>query len=174
MREMRPSLTPLDIRKRTFPPRFRGLDRNEVTQYLDVLADDLEELMRTLDELERENAHLKEEVGRHREREASLKETLLLAQRSAETLRSDTEREAERILAEANRHADRLVQQALEKSAEKEKRIRELRVERKNFQLKLQGMLDMFQQVLNFDKEEEDLDSSVSVLRPKRKDGEAV
>jgi cell division initiation protein len=167
-------MTPMDIRKRTFSLRLRGLDRNEVAQYLDVVADDLEELMRALDELERENSRLREEVDRHRESEASLKETLLLAQRSAQTLRLDTEREAERILVEANRHADRVVQQALEKSAEKEKRIRELRVERKNFQLKLQGMLDMFQQVLNFDKEEEDLDSSVSVMRPKRKDGEAV
>jgi cell division initiation protein len=167
-------MTPMDIRKRTFSLRLRGLDRNEVAQYLDVVADDLEELMRALDELERENSRLREEVDRHRESEASLKETLLLAQRSAQTLRLDTEKEAERILVEANRHADRLVQQALEKAAEKEKRIRELRVERKNFQLKLQGMLDMFQQVLNFDKEEEDLDSSVSVMRPKRKDGEAV
>jgi cell division initiation protein len=173
MRVMRPNVSPLDIRKRTFPARFRGLDRNEVTQYLDVVADDLEELMRTLDELERENSRLKDEVARHRESEASLKETLLMAQRNAETLRSDTEREADRILAEANRHADRVVQQALEKSAEKEKRIRELRVERKNLQLKLQGTLDMFQQVLNFDREEEDLDASVSVLRPKRKEGEA-
>lgn len=173
MNAMRPSITPLDIRKRTFPLRFRGLDRNEVTQYLDLVADDLEELMRTLDELERENDRLKDEVARHRESEATLKETLLMAQRSAESLRLDSEREADRILADANRHADRLVQQALEKTAEKEKRIRELRVERKNFHLKLQGMLDMFQQVLNFDKEEEDLDSSVSVIRPKRKEGEA-
>ena len=164
----------MDVRKRTFSVRLRGLDRNEVTQYLDAVADDLEELLRTLDELERENARLKDEVARHRENETMLKETLLLAQRSAENLRTDSEREADRILAEANRQGERLVQQSLEKAAEKEKRIRELRVERKNFHLKLQGMLDMFQQVLNFDKEEEDLDASVSVMRPKRKDGEAV
>ena len=174
MNVMRPSITPLDIRKRSFAIRFRGLDRNEVTQYLDVVADDIEELMRTLDELERENSRLKDEVARHRESEATLKETLMLAQRSAENLRADAEREADRVLADANRQGERLVQQALEKAAEKEKRIRELRVERKNFHLKLQGMLDMFQQVLNFDKEEEDLDASVSVMRPKRKDGEAV
>jgi cell division initiation protein len=173
MSAMRPSITPLDIRKRTFSLRFRGLDRNEVAQYLELVADDLEELMRTLDELERENDRLKDEIARHRDSEATLKETLLMAQRSAESLRVDSEREADRILADANRHADRLVQQTLEKTAEKEKRIRELRIERKNFHLKLQGMLDMFQQVLNFDKEEEDLDSSVSVIRPKRKEGEA-
>lgn len=174
MSTMRPSITPLDLRKRTFATRFRGLDRNEVAQYLELVADDLEELLRTFDEIERENGRLKDEVARHRETEASLKETLLLAQRSAESLRADSEREADRILAEANRQGERLVQQALEKAAEKEKRIRELRVERKNFHLKLQGMLDMFQQVLNFDKEEEDLDASVSVMRPKRRDGEAV
>ena len=174
MSGMRPSITPMDVRKRTFSVRLRGLDRNEVTQYLDAVADDLEELLRTLDEVERENSRLKDELARHRENETMLKETLLLAQRSAENLRADSEREADRILAEANRQGERLVQQALEKTAEKEKRIRELRVERKNLQLKLQGTLDMFQQVLNFDREEEDLDSSVSVMRPKRKDGEAV
>ncbi len=174
MNAMRPAITPLEIRKRTFPIRFRGLDRNEVAQYLELVGDDLEELMRMLDELERENSRLKEEVAHHRQTEAVLKETLLMAQRNAEALRADSEREADRILAEANRQGERLVQQSLEKAAEKEKRIRELRVERKNFHLKLQGMLDMFQQVLNFDKEEEDLDSSVSVMRPKRKDGEAV
>ena len=171
---MRSSLTPLEIRKRSFDRRFRGYDRDEVQQYLEVIADDLEELFRALDELERENVKLREELSRHREHEATLKETLLLAQKSADGLRASTEREAERVLADANRQGERLVQQSLEKAAEKEKRIRELRVERKNFHLKLQGMLDMFQQVLNFDKEEEDLDHSVSVMRPKRKDGEAV
>ncbi len=168
---MRPSITPLELRKRTFAKRFRGYDLTEVTQFLDSMADDLEELFRSTDELERENARLREEVERHRQTEATLKETLLLAQRSAETLRADSEKEADRIVAEAERQADRLVKQSLEKAAETEKKIRELRVERKNFQLKLQGMLDLFQQVLNFDKEEDELDSSVSVLRAKRREG---
>ena len=171
---MRTSLTPLELRKRSFSPRFRGFDRNEVLQFLELLADDLEELHRQFDELDRENVRLKDEVARHRENEETLRQTLVVAQRSAEGLRANSEKEAERIVAEAERQADRLVQQALEKVAEKEKRIRELRVERKNFHLKLQGMLDMFQQVLNFDREEEDLDSSVSVMRAKRREGETA
>ncbi len=171
---MRTSLTPLELRKRSFSPRFRGFDRNEVLQFLELMADDLEELHRQLDELDRENVRLKDELARHRENEETLRQTLVVAQRSAEGLRANSEKEAERIVAEAERQADRLVQQALEKVAEKEKRIRELRVERKNFHLKLQGMLDMFQQVLNFDREEEDLDSSVSVMRAKRREGETA
>lgn len=171
---MRSSITPLEIRKRRFSKRFRGYDVFEVTQFLESLAEDLEELFRDADEVERENIRLKEEVARHRETESSLKETLVLAQRSAEGLRNSSELEAERVVREAERQAERLMQQALDRIAETEKRIRELRVERKNFHLKLQGMIELFQQVLNFDKDEEDLEHSVSILRTKRREGESA
>lgn len=168
---MRPSITPLELRKRSFEKRFRGYDVVEVTQFLDSMADDLEELFRSVDELERENARIKEELDRHRQSEATLRDTLVVAQKSAESLRSTTEKEAERIVAEAERQADRLMQQGMERVAETQKKIRELRMERKNFHLKLQGMIDLFQQVLNFDKEEDELEGSVSVLRAKRREG---
>ena len=84
---MRPTISALEIRKRLFPKRFRGFDPAEVTQFLEALAEDLEEMARELDELERENARLKEENTRHRDTEVTLKETLLLAQRSADSLR---------------------------------------------------------------------------------------
>ena len=58
--------------------------------------------------------------------------------------------------------------------ADTEKKIRELRVERRNFQLKFQGMLDLFQQVLNFDSEEDEMEGSISVHRPRRKEGESA
>jgi cell division initiation protein len=170
---MRPTISSLEIRKRTFSRKLRGFDRDEVLTFLEALAEDVEELFRELDELERENARLKEENSRHRETEATLKETLLLAQRSAESLKVSTEQEAERVLLNAETKAEALMDHAMERVSETEKKLRELRVERKNFHLKLQGMIDMFQQVLNFDREEEDLDASVSVLRPKRKEGEA-
>ena len=60
----------------------------------------------------------------------------------------------------------------MERVSETEKRLRELRVERKNFHLKLQGMIDMFQQILNFDKEEDELDNSIALHRPKKREGE--
>jgi cell division initiation protein len=167
---MRPSISPLDLRKRLFAKRFRGYDIQEVTQFLETFADDLEELFRDIDELERENSRLKEENTRHRETESTLKETLLLAQRSAEGLRTSSEKDAERVVADAGRQADRLMQQALGQAGEVERKIRDLRLERKNFHLKLQGMIDLFQQILNFDKEDDDLEASLSVLRAKRRE----
>jgi cell division initiation protein len=168
---MRPSITPLELRKRTFEKRMRGYDVVEVTQFLDSMADDLEELFRSVDELERENARTREELERHRQSETTLRDTLLVAQKSADSLRNSSEKEAESILAEAERQAERLMQQAMERVVETEKKIRELRMERKNFHLKLQAMIELFQQVLNFDKEEDELDGSVSVLRAKRREG---
>jgi cell division initiation protein len=168
---MRPSITPLELRKRTFEKRMRGYDVVEVTQFLDSMADDLEELFRSVDELERENARTREELERHRQSETTLRDTLLVAQKSADSLRNSSEKEAESILAEAELQAERLMQQAMERVVETEKKIRELRMERKNFHLKLQAMIELFQQVLNFDKEEDELDGSVSVLRAKRREG---
>ncbi len=169
---MRPTISPLEIRKREFARKFRGYDREEVRQFLEALAEDLEELFRTLDELERESVRLAEENTRHRETEATLKETLLMAQRSAESLRATTEQDAERILREAEQKGDTLVRQAMERISEMERKIRDLRVERKNFHLKLQGMIDMFQQVLLFDKQDEEQESSVTLYRPKKREGE--
>ncbi len=169
---MRPTISALEVRKREFARRFRGYDGDEVRQFLEALAEDLEELFRALDELERENARLGEENARHRETEATLKETLVMAQRSAESLRATSEQEAERVLHEAEQKGDALVRQAMERVAEMERAIRELRVERKNFHLKLQGMIDMFQQVLILDRQEDEQDKSVSLYRPRKREGE--
>jgi hypothetical protein len=58
--------------------------------------------------------------------------------------------------------------------ADTEKKIRELRMERRNVQLKLQSTIDLFQQVLNFDKEEDEVEGSISIHRPKKREGETA
>ncbi len=169
---MKAAITPLELRKKTFGKRLRGFDCTEVTHFLEDLAEELEEVWRRTDELERENIRLKEELARHRESETTLRDTLLLAQKSADGLREASVKESERVIAEAEHQADRLVHQALERTAEIERRIRDLRVERKNFQIKLQGMLEIFQQILNFDREDDDLLANVSVLRSRAEKAE--
>lgn len=174
---MKSSITPLELRKKAFNKRLRGYDTSEVTHFLEDLAEDLEGVWRRMDELETENVRLKDEMARHRESEATLRDTLLLAQKSADGLREASTKESERVIAEAEHQADRLVHQSLERTAEIEKRVRDLRVERKNFHIKLQGMLDMFQQVLNFDREDDELSANVSVMRSKaekKREGEGA
>jgi DivIVA domain-containing protein len=47
---MRPTISALEVRKRTFARKLRGYDRDEVRQFLEALAEDLEELFRALAE----------------------------------------------------------------------------------------------------------------------------
>lgn len=167
---MRSGLSPLDLRKRTFSKRLNGFDQTEVTQFLETLAEDLEDLYRKIDEQEREISRMRDENARHRENEATLRETLVSAQRSADSLRDHADREARAIITEAERQSERLMQQAMERAADIDRKIRELRIERRNFQIKLQGMIDLFQQVLNFDREDDELEASLTTMRAKKSD----
>ena len=62
---------------------------------------------------------------------------------------------------------ERLTHSALQRSAEIEKAIHELKIQRANFRLQLQKMVELFQQVLDFDREEDDRDRPLSYLTRK-------
>jgi cell division initiation protein len=163
-----PRLTPLEIQKHEFSrKRWNGFDPVEVESFLTMVAEDMEELARTNSELEGRGRHLKEENEEHRERERTLKATLLTAQRTSDDIRAAAQKEAERIVEEAQEAGERLTHSALQRSAEIEKAIHELKIQRANFRLQLQKMIELFQQVLEFDREEDEKDRPLSYLTRK-------
>jgi cell division initiation protein len=97
----------------------------------------------------------------------------LTAQRASEDIRKTAQKDAERIVAEAQEAGERLTHSALQRSAEIEKAIHELKIQRANFRLQLQKMIELFQQVLDFDREEDDRDRPVSYLtrKPEKEEG---
>ncbi|HEY7113931.1 MAG TPA: DivIVA domain-containing protein [Thermoanaerobaculia bacterium] len=166
-------LTPLEIQKHEFTTKWKGLDPVEVESFLGMVAEEMEELARTNSELEGRVRHLHEENEEHRERERILKATLLTAQRASEDIRTSAQKDAERIVLEAQEAGERLTHSALQRSAEIEKAIQELKIQRVNFRLQLQKMVELFQQVLDFDREEGDRDRPVSYLtrKPEKEEG---
>jgi cell division initiation protein len=169
-----PRLTPLEIQKHEFSRKWKGLDPVEVESYLAMAAEEMEELARLNAELDGRVRHLVEENEEHRERERILKATLLTAQRASEDIRTAAQKDAERIVGEAQEAGERLTHSALQRSAEIEKAIQELKIQRANFRLQLQKMIELFQQVLDFDREEDDRERPVSYLtRKAEKEGGA-
>jgi len=79
-------------------------------------------------------------------------------------MKNTARREAENVVRQAELAGQQLTAEALQQSARIEKGMRDLKLQRANFRLKLKSMLDMFQQVLDFDREEEENASSVSYL----------
>ncbi len=167
-----PRLTPLEIQKHEFSRKWKGADLVEVESFLALIAEEMEELARVNSEMETRVRHLEEENAEHRERERILKETLVAAQRASEDIRSAAQRQAELIVREAQDSGERLTHNALQRSAEIEKAIHELKIQRANFRLQLQKMLELFQTVLDFDREEDEKERPLSYLTGKTKKGE--
>jgi cell division initiation protein len=164
---MRTRLTPLEIQKHEFSKKWKGLDGVEVQTFLADVAEDMEHLARENAEITTRLRALEQENDEHRERERILKQTLLSAQQASEDIRKTARKEAELIVREAQDSAEKLTHSALQRSAEIEKAIHELKVQRANFRLQLQKMIELFQQVLDFDREEDEKDRPLSYLTRK-------
>ncbi len=169
-----PRLTPLEIQKHEFSRKWKGLDPVEVESFLALLAEEMEEIVRANADLSARVGRLTEENAEHRERERILKETLLTAQRASEDIRSQAQKQAELVLREAQDGAERLTHNALQRSAEIEKAIHELKLHRANFRLQLAKMVELFQQVLEFDKEDDEKSRPLSYLTRKADKGETA
>ena len=164
------ALTPLDIRKQTFAPKLRGVDPNEVEQFLALVADEFERRLAELDRLERENRQLRERLEVTEKRERQLQDAILRGKTVSDEMIATSQREAQLLVKEAEIHADRVVTQAIERAQEVESRIQELRTRRKELQLKLRGTLELFAQILEAEMEDERTTASVHTLA-RRKSG---
>jgi len=94
-------LTPLDIRHKEFSRGMRGYSDTEVDEFLDLVADELERVIKeNLDLNERVEA-LQQQIAHYRSIEATLQKTLLSAQQSAEDMRASAQKEAQLVLRDA-------------------------------------------------------------------------
>ena len=157
-------LTALDIQKQTFSTKFKGYHADEVRAYLHMVAEEVERLVRDIDRLSRENAMLREDLDDHTHREQILKDTLLSAQKVSEDVRATAHKDAELIVKDAELLSERLVSQAMQRVADLEKAIQDLKIERKVARNKLQGTLDLVQQLLMMDAEEEANDQPITAM----------
>ena len=169
-----PRITPLEIQKQRFSRKWRGLDPVEVESFLAMAAEELEDLARAKSELESRVRALEEENVGHRERERMLRDTLTTAQRASEDIRDAAQREAELTVREAQDASERLTHHALQRSAEIEKAIHDLKLQRASFRLELQKMLELYATVLEEDRREDEKDRPLSYMTRKGEKGETA
>ena len=160
-----PRMSPLEIQKHRFSRKWKGLDPTEVGAFLDIAAEGMEDLAREKAALEARIRALEEENAEHRERERILKETLVSAQRASEDIRAAAQAQAELIVREAEDSSERLTHNALQRSAEIEKAIHELKLQRAGFRLEIQKMLDLFHHAIELDRQQDEQDKPLSYLR---------
>ena len=105
-------LTPLDVRRMEFPKGLRGYDQMRVDAFREQVAEELERLTRSNQDLESQVRSLTEQLRGFRDRDRALNDALVSAQQLRSEVRDQSEREAQLILREARSEADRIVQGA--------------------------------------------------------------
>jgi cell division initiation protein len=157
-------LTPLDIHNKEFGRSFRGYNEDEVNEFLDQVIKDYEALIRENKELEEKNAMLHERLGHFTNIEESLSKSIIVAQSTAEEVKSNAKKEAQLIVKESEKNADRIINEALAKSRVIALEIEELKkraaVYRTRFRTLLEAQLEMIENKGwdEFDLENEKLD----------------
>lgn len=105
-------LTPLDIKKQEFKKVMRGYDPVEVDTFMDMMANEFEDLLKQQKEMRDKAVELETQLKDYRQIEKTLQQTLLQAQETTGRTYEAARREAETIVREAEGKASRIVEQA--------------------------------------------------------------
>jgi cell division initiation protein len=149
-------LTPLDIQQRQFRLRFlRGYDPKEVESFLISVADFVSGLLKEKDDLARDLAERNRQLSEHRDREKTLKNTLLSAQKAVEHMKANAEKEARLLVSEAEVKAERILNNAHSRLAQIHEDIAELKRQRTQLEIKLRSTIETYLKMLDMQQEEE-------------------
>ena len=149
-------MSPLEIQQKQFRHRFfKGLDAKDVESFLQKVADQMSGLLKEIDELKRDLGEKQRQLGEHREREQTLKNTLISAQKTVEQMKVNAQKEAKLLVSEAEVKAERILNNAHNRLAQIHEDIAELKRQRTQFELKIRATIETYQKMLDMQKEEE-------------------
>ena len=136
-------LTPLEVRQKKgdFRRAFRGYDAELVNDFLDLVADRMEELVKENMGLRDSVESLDREVDAYREKERALSDALMAAQRLREDARSHAEKEGELMIREARLAAESAREEAARGLAREQEALRQARARRS-------GLIESFRRLL--------------------------
>jgi cell division initiation protein len=168
-------IAPLDLRQPRFRTAVRGFDKTEVVAFLTEAADDYEHALREIDRLRQDLQRMESLLAEHRDRENTLRNTLLTAQRLADEVKTSAQNEGKMIVREAQGRADLLLQKAQGRLEEIERDINELRLRRRDVEGSLEASIQSLYRALEFirDQDQNRADDNLLLHRPRQADAPA-
>jgi cell division initiation protein len=135
-------LTPLDVMQRQFKTKFKGLDPDEVRSFLEAISLDMENKIRSINELKDHIRQQDIQLAEFREKQSAMQDALLNAQRLAQASRIDSQKKAELILQEARNKAEALINEAQNKLLMVHNDIQSIKRQKMAFAAGLKSLLD--------------------------------
>jgi cell division initiation protein len=146
-------ITPLDIQQQQFRVKFRGFDMVEVDNFLDVVANEYEELLREINQLKDESRQKSEKIQQLEGEEKELRNVLISAQQICEEIKSNARKEGELIIEEAKGNARKIMDTAHARAMEVEAGIAQLKRQRAEFDASLKAIIDTHLRMLEASRE---------------------
>ena len=157
-------ITSLEIKDKTFSTRFRGFDQEEVDEFLDQVVENYEELYKENSRLKESLSRVNEKLEHYEKLEATIQNTLLLAQNAADQAKESSEKQAELIIGNANETAQRILDKAHGDVISINDEYEKVKEEFIKFRAKFRGFMNT--QLQTFDELEKDLTKNYSVSQP--------
>ncbi|WP_163194789.1 DivIVA domain-containing protein [Clostridium thermarum] len=105
-------LTAMDINNKEFKKSLRGYNADEVDEFIEKVIEDYEALYKENSTLKEKNSVLSERLEHYAKIEATIQNTLLLAQNAAEQAKVNAQKEADMIIKNANDTAQKILDKA--------------------------------------------------------------
>lgn len=166
-------ITAMDVEKQEFARILRGYDRDEVRLFLRAVAEELERLNLENGTLREDNTSLRGRLEDFKERERTLQETLVTAQKMSEELVDKSQRESELLIKEARIKSERLLEQAQDQLSSIEAEIGRMKLERDAFENRLRSAIEEHLALLDLRKQERAEMDNIRFLRRRSSSNEA-
>ena len=134
-------IAPIDIAHKTFSRKFAGLDAEEVAAFLKDVAEEMETIIRERNQLKELTREKDIQMLEFKERDKSLKETIMTAHKMTENLRKDAEREATLIMNEAHARGEAIVRDARDSLKRTYQEITDMKRQKTQFEVALKNLV---------------------------------
>ena len=158
-------ISAMDIEQQEFKRRVRGYDDSEVRLYLKSVADEMGRLNLDHGEQREIIGTLRSQIDEYHDRERTLQDALVAAQRLSEEMLNKSRGEAELIVKEARLKSERILQQAQEQLQRIEDEIGRAKLERDTFEQELRQAVEQHLKVLDMRNRERGDFDNLRVLR---------
>jgi len=146
------NITPLDIQQQQFKGKMLGgLDPNDVDAFLQMVAAEMESLMRENTELKEQAKRVSLQLEEFTQREVSLRDTMLAAQKISEEMKANAQKEATLLISEAELKGERIVAEAENRLLQLNNQIHEVKRQKLQFESNLKSMLEAHQKMLSLE-----------------------
>ena len=161
-------ITPTVVRQKEFSTKFRGFDVQEIDSFLEEVAKEIEDLNNKIEKTFVEKDRLTLENRGYREREDTMKESIIQSQKILDQMKENAEKTSQNIIAEAEIRAEKILSRAHNRLSQLHNDINELKRQRIQLEMQISSVLESHSKMIEITKDEnkvaDEADSTLKFL----------